>query len=195
MLQSVLFQRAFPLALSFLLLLAAALSLDYILHIAGLAWIGRYLGAAGTLFLLLSFTYSARKRRPGARGPLKLFLRLHCNAGWAGTLMIMVHSGVHFNAVLPWAATLLMLVVTASGHVGQYLLRNFREEVRMKKKQLGIGDAKDEADDSADQRYFWDMVTVRALEQWRHIHMPLVSFLLVLTMMHILTIAFFINWR
>lgn len=193
--QSVLIQRALPLTLSYLLLLAAALSIDYLLHVAGLSWIGRYLGPVGTAFLVFSFVYSARKQKLVTSGTMKFFLRIHCNAGWVGTLMIMVHSGVHFNALIPWAATTLMLVVTASGHVGQYLLRKLREEVRMKKKQLGLADSPETDDFTVDQPYFWDLVTVKTMEQWRTIHMPLVSFLLALTLAHILSIAFFLNWR
>lgn len=193
--RSVLVQRALPLSLSYLLLLVAALVIDYLLHVAGLSWIGRYLGPVGTAFFATSFAYTARKQKVVTSGTMKFFLRLHCNAGWVGTLMIMVHSGIHFNALVPWSATSLMLVVTASGHVGQYLLRKFRDEVKIKKRQLGLPDSPETDDFRTDQQYFWDSLTVRALEKWRSIHMPLVTFLLALTMIHILSIAFFLNWR
>jgi hypothetical protein len=193
--QSVLIQRALPLSISYLLLVVASLSLDYILHAANLAWIGRYLGPLGTAVLIFSFGYSARKQKLVKSGTLKFFLRMHCNAGWVGTLMILVHSGVHFSALLPWAATALMMVVTASGHVGQYLLRKFREEVKLKKKLLGIADSAEPDDYVQDLQHFLDSLTVKALEQWRTIHMPLVSFLLALAVSHILSIAFFLNWR
>jgi hypothetical protein len=190
--QSVLVQRALPLTISYLLLIMAAISLDYILHAAHMAWIGRYLGVAGTAFLVFSFGYSARKKKLIKNGPVKLFLRLHCNAGWVGTLMILVHSGIHFNAFLPWAATAFMMVVTASGHVGQYLLKKVREEVKMKMKMLGVPSV---ADDDVEQHRYWDTLTVRTLEKWRSIHMPLVVFLLGLTLTHILAVSFFMNWR
>lgn len=189
---SVLIQRTLPLSLSYLLLIIAGISLDYLLHVAHLAWIGRYFGVAGTAFLVFSFGYSARKKKLFQNGTLKFFLRLHCNAGWVGTLMILVHSGIHFNAVLPWSATALMMVVTGSGHIGQYLLKKVREEVKMKKKQLGI---EMPADDGLDQQRFWDTLTVKALEKWRTVHMPMVSFLVALSLIHILSIAFFLNWR
>jgi hypothetical protein len=189
---SVLVKRAIPLSFSYLLLITASLALDFILHAAGLDWTGLYLGVAGTVLVAFSFGYSARKKKLIANGPLSVFLRLHCNAGWVGTLMILVHSGIHFNAVLPWFATVLMMVVTASGHIGQYLVRKLREEVKMKKKQLGIEDG--QADGLEQQRY-WDDVTLKAFEQWRHIHMPIVSFLLVLTFIHIVSVTFFLNWR
>lgn len=190
--QSVLIQRALPLVLSYLLLIAAAISLDYILHAVGLAWIGRYLGVSGTVFLASSFGYSARKKKIVKNGTIRFFLRLHCNAGWIGTLMILVHSGIHFNALLPWMATLFMMTVTASGHVGQYLVRKLREEVNMKKKETGIDNDRDE---DIERQCYWDSVTLKALEKWRTIHMPIVSVLLGLTLLHIATILLFMNWR
>jgi len=192
MLNSVLFSRALPLAFSYLLLVAATVSLDFILHSAGLAWVGRYLGVAGTLLVAFSFGYSARKNKLIEHGPLKHFLRFHCNAGWLGTLMILVHSGIHFNALLPWMATGLMMVVTASGHVGQYLVRRIRAEVKQKKQQYGI--AVDRTD-ALEQQQFWNVVTLGAFEKWRFIHMPLVTFLVVLTVLHVASITVFMNWR
>jgi hypothetical protein len=189
--KSVLIQRTLPLSVSYLLLIIAAIALDYLLHVTHLAWIGRYMGVAGTAFLVFSFGYSARKKKLVTNGTLKFFLRLHCNAGWIGTLMILLHSGIHFNAVLPWLATALMLIVTGSGHVGQYLLKKVRDEVKMKMKQLGVS----ATDDSLDQQKYWDTLTVKTLEKWRTVHMPMVSLLMALTLIHILSIAFFWNWN
>ena len=189
--KSVLIQRALPLSVSYLLLIIAAIGLDYLLHVTHLAWIGRYMGFAGTAFLVFSFGYSARKKKLVKSGTLKLFLRLHCNAGWIGTLMILIHSGIHFNALLPWLATAFMLVVTASGHVGQYLLKKVREEVKMKMKQRGIN----VTENDLDQRLYWDTLTVKTLEKWRTMHMPMVSVLMALALIHILSITFFLNWR
>jgi len=189
---SVLIQRTLPLSLSYLLLIIAGISLDYLLHVAHLAWIGRYFGVAGTAFLVFSFGYSARKKKLFQNGTLKFFLRLHCNAGWVGTLMIFVHSGIHFNAILPWIATALMMVVTASGHVGQYLLKKVKDEVKLKMKARGINASVDE---EIEQQHYWDTMTIKTLEHWRKVHMPMVSVLLALTTIHILSIFFFWNWR
>ena len=190
--KSVLVQRTLPLTISYLLLIIAGISLDYLLHIANLVWVGRYLGIVGTIFLASSFSYSARKKKVIKSGALKFFLKLHCNTGWIGTLMIIVHSGIHFNAILPWAATGLMMVVTASGHVGQYLLKKVKEEVKIKMQQLGINGA---VDDELEHQQYWDTLTIKTLELWRKIHMPMVSILLALTTIHILSIFFFWNWR
>jgi len=187
---SLLIRRALPLTVSYLLLVVASIALDYLLHRFRLEEVGRYLGVAGTLFFLFSFIYSARKKKLIPTGPMKRFLQLHCHAGWIATLMILVHSGIHFNAMLPWAATALMMVVTASGHVGQHLVRKFRSEARSRKQQLGIDTP---ADDAADRQLFWDSLTVQTLDRWRTVHMPLVAFLVVLTLGHVVSILFFSN--
>lgn len=189
--KSVLIQKTLPLTVSYLLLIIAAISLDYLFHVAHLSLIGRYMGFVGTTFLVFSFGYSARKKKLVRSGTLKFFLKLHCKAGWIGTLLILLHSGIHFNAVLPWAATALMLVVTGSGHIGQYLLKKVRDEVKMKMKQLGVQDI----DDDLERQQYWDTLTVKTLEKWRSVHMPMVSVLMALTLIHILSITFFLDWR
>jgi hypothetical protein len=187
-----LLRRAFPLAISYLLLISAAIAIDYLLHLLDMMWVGRYFGISGTAFLGSSFVYSMRKKKVITSGAMKLFLRIHCNFGWIGTLMILVHSGVHFNAVLPWAATTLMMIVTASGHVGQYLLRKVREEVRLKKK---LPDHASMNDDELEKHFYWDSLTISAMEEWRSVHMPLVSLLLALTLVHVFSLMFLWNWR
>lgn len=47
MLDSMLIRRALPLLVSFAMLVVPALLFDYLLHIAGLVWVGRYLGGSG----------------------------------------------------------------------------------------------------------------------------------------------------
>lgn len=181
MLDSLLIRRALPLLVSFTVLIVLALLLDYFLHGAGLVWVGRYLGITGTLFLLLSFVYSARKQKIVHTGPVRIFLQIHCRVGWIGTLMLLVHSGVHFNAFLPWAATVLLLIVTGSGHVGQYIYRKAKDEMR-----YGVEDEK---------LLYWDSLTVNALGRWRKVHMPLVSLFLGIALFHILSIFFLWNWK
>lgn len=188
--QSLLIRKALPLTISYLLLIITSMAFDYLLHHFRLGSAGRYFGVAGTLFFLFSFIYSARKKKIIPCGPVKRFLQLHCNAGWIATLLILVHSGIHFNALLPWAATALMMIVTASGHIGQHLIRRFRNEAKLKKQQLGIATP---PDDALDRQLFWDSLTVKALDRWRTVHMPLVTFLTILTLMHVVTILCFSN--
>lgn len=190
--KSILIQRTLPLSISYILLILAALALDNILHFLNLVWVGKYLGIIGTLFLALSFGYSARKQKLIKNGALKFFLKFHCQTGWLGTLMILVHSGVHLNSILPWMATALMMLVTGSGHIGQHLINRLRKEVKEKIKQLGI----DPTDtDELEMEQYWDSITVKALERWRVVHMPMVSIMLAMIAIHIISILIFWNWR
>lgn len=106
--------------------------------------------------------------------------------------MILVHSGIHFNAILPWVATTLMMVVTASGHVGQYLIKKLKEEMKLKMKQLGVNAT---VDDELERQHYWDSLTVKTLDQWRRVHTPMVSILIALSSVHILSILLLWNWR
>ena len=89
-------------------LIASAIGADFLLHTIGLYWIGRYLGIAGSALIAVSFLYSLRKRKVLSWGSPKRWLDFHEFLSWAGALMILVHAGVHFNALLPWTAVVLM---------------------------------------------------------------------------------------
>ena len=89
---------------------AATVAINAALHAAGLAWVGRYLGIPGTLLILLSLTYSLRKRGRIHRGSPRTLLAFHQWAGWAGASLVLVHTGLHFEAILPWVATVAMCI-------------------------------------------------------------------------------------
>ena len=98
--------------------------IDYSLHYFHLDFIGRQLGLIGTLIILISFAYSLTKRKIIHFGPPKILLKLHEYLAWIGSVLLLVHSGIHFNAILPWLATVMLLINVASGLVGKYLLKN-----------------------------------------------------------------------
>ena len=52
-----------PFLASFLVLAVVALLADAVLHLFDAVWIGRYLGIPGTLMIIASTAYSARKRK------------------------------------------------------------------------------------------------------------------------------------
>ena len=85
-----------------------------------------------------------------------------------------------------------MMVVTASGHIGQYLIKKLKEEIKLKMKQHGVNAT---VDDQLELQHYWDSLTVKTLDKWRSVHMPMVSLLIALTTVHILSIFFFWNWR
>ena len=170
------------------LMLLITLFADYLLHRRQLGDIGRYLGYAGTALVLLSFLYSLRKRKIIESGSPKKFLASHEYLSWAGSILILIHAGIHFNAILPWLAILMLLIVVASGLTGKYLLKKATETLKDKRKDmLAAGASKEEAD----KKLFFDSVTVDVMKKWRIVHMPITLLLGILSLLHIITIIMY----
>lgn len=187
-----LFSRtALPFYMSLLALAAAALLVDAALHLLDIVWIGRYLGIPGIVLIIGSFGYSLAKRRiiKGKPAPL---LRVHERMAWAGSLLVLVHAGIHFNAILAWLAVAAMLLNIASGLTGKYLLQRARlrlEAARQKLRDEGITGAE------LDERNYWDSLTFDAVKQWRAVHYPITLAFAVLAIAHILAIFLFWGWK
>jgi hypothetical protein len=64
-----------PFLTYFVVLIAAAILGDLILHHFQMVWVGRYLGIPGTLLILLSLVYSMRKRKLITVGDPRALLR------------------------------------------------------------------------------------------------------------------------
>ena len=173
------------------LLAAATLAGDYALHRLNLVWVGRYLGIPGTLLIIGSLVYSMRKRKYITSGDPKTLLKLHEFCAWLGSLMILIHAGIHFNALLPWLATVAMAVNVVSGMVGKLLLERSRRHVRGQRDHFQLrGLSKPEVE----QAVFWDAVTVDAMKQWRKVHIPIFIVFVVLALGHIFSIFLFWGW-
>jgi len=173
------------------LLAAATLAGDYVLHRFNLVWVGRYLGIPGTLLIALSLLYSLRKRKVIARGNPKHLLTLHEFASWLGSLMVLIHAGVHFNAILPWLATIAMGVNVVSGMVGKLLLDRSRRHLQEQREHFQLrGLSRPEVE----QALFWDAVTIDAMARWRKVHIPIFIIFAVLSLGHIISIFLFWGW-
>jgi hypothetical protein len=185
---SVLTTRALPFATLFLSLIAAALLVDFLLHRLGLPWVGRELGWIGTLLILVSFVYSLRKRRWIRFGAARKWLRLHEVLAWTGALAVLVHAGIHLHALLPWLALLALLVAVASGVTGRTLLIGARRQMAGRQNELrerGLGE------EEIERALFLDSLTVRTMEQWRTIHLPLTLNFAILSLVHVATALLF----
>ena len=192
-LQARLFSReVVPFYLSLLALGAAALLCDAALHLLDAVWVGRWLGIPGTLLILTSLVYSLRKRKRISWGqPVKL-LRWHEGLAWAGSLLVLVHAGIHFNSILGWLAVSAMLINVASGLTGKFLLGRSRtrlEEARRKMREQGLS-----AEELA-QRTYWDSLTFDAVKQWRSVHFPVTLAFAVLALAHIVAVFLFWGWK
>jgi len=181
--RSLLVRQVAPAVFLFLGLLAGALLLDALLHRAGWVALGLWLGPIGTALIALSFVYSLRKRKLIQAGPPRAFLEWHQALGWSGAMLVTVHGGVHFYALLPWAALVAMLIVVASGITGGVLLRRALAVVRERSPEAGD-----------DWRDLLDAATVDTMKRWRAVHMPLNAAFLVLALAHIVSAILLRSW-
>ena len=181
-----------PFAAGLVALLATAAFVDVLLHLVSLVWIGRWLGVPGTLLIASSFAYSLRKRGILKAGRPADLLAQHERLAWVGSLLVLVHAGVHFNAWLPWLAVMAMLINVTSGLVGRVLLARARKHVEARRERLGaagVGPAE------VDRALFWDAVTYDAMKKWRVVHMPITAAFAVLALAHVASVLLLWRWR
>lgn len=184
-------REVLPFVLMFGTLVIAVLFGDWVLHKLKLVWIGRWLGIPGTLLILVSLVYSLRKRKLMTAGHPRTLLAWHEALAWIGSLMVLIHAGVHFEAVLPWLATIAMVVNIASGLVGKFLLDNARRhlaEARAAHQLRGM------ARDELEQALFLDAVTTSMMARWRSVHFPIAAAFAVLALGHIVAVLMFWSW-
>lgn len=184
-------QHILPFTVLLGLLAAGTLAGDYLLHRLNLVWVGRYLGIPGTLLIIGSLVYSLRKRKFITAGNPKTLLALHEIGTWLGSLMVLLHAGVHFNAILPWLATVAMGVNVISGMVGKLLLARSRSHVQAQREQFQLdGLSRPEVE----RAVFWNAVTLDAMTKWRKVHIPIFIVFAVLALGHIISIFLFWGW-
>lgn len=165
-----------------------AIAIDYFLHRFNLVIIGRYLGPVGSILIIISFIYSLRKRKIISYGSPKELLMLHEYLSWIGSILLLVHAGIHFNALLPWLAIFMLLIAVASGLTGKFLLKQAGESLKERKKELlNTGLNMDEVD----KKLFFDSTAVYLMKKWRVVHLPITLLTGVLALLHIITIILF----
>ena len=177
-----------PFLLCFGLMVFFAFLIDYLLHLGNIYWVGKHLGIPGTLLIMGSFVYSAKKRKLIKSGNAKTYLAYHEYMAWAGSVLILVHAGVHYNAHLGWLATYMMMINVFSGLVGKFIIRNARES--MNERRLALA-AKGLSDESIENELFYDSITYGVIKQWRVIHLPIAMVFFILSILHIITIIIF----
>ncbi len=189
---SLLSREVVPFYLSLAVLGGAALALDAVLHLAGVVWIGRYLGIPGVLLILASSGYSMRKRKLIKSGRPADLLRWHERLAWAGSLLVLVHAGIHFNAILAWLAVWAMLINIASGLTGKYLIDRSRlrlDATRARLRAQGLSPA------ALEEQTYWDSLTFDAVKAWRVVHLPITLAFGVLALAHIIATCLFWGWN
>lgn len=189
---SLLSHEVIPFYLSLAALGGAALALDAVLHLANAVWIGRYLGIPGVVLILASSGYSMRKRKLIKSGKPVQLLRWHERLAWTGSLLVLVHAGIHFNAILAWLAVWAMLINVASGLTGKYLLGRSSKRLQATRTRLrGQGlSAK-----TVEEELYWDSLTFDVVKAWRAVHLPITLAFGVLALAHIIAVFLFWGWK
>lgn len=158
------------------------------LHLLNIFWIGRYLGIPGSLLILFSFVYSLRKRQIINTGSPKKLLQLHEYMAWVGSILILVHAGIHYNAHLGWLATYVMIINVASGLTGKFIIKNARESLSERRVELISSGLSVE---EVEKKLFYDTITFGLINKWRVIHLPIALMFFILSFLHIITILIF----
>lgn len=183
--------KIIPSAFVFILLILSAILIDFLFHLSGLVWVGRYLGIVGTFVIITSFIYSLRKRKIIKSGSPKRLLQNHELQGWIGALFILVHGGIHFNAVIPWLALFAMVVVVASGLTGKYLLKQAKERLKDKEAELV---AQNKTIEEIEKELLYSSLLVDTMQKWRKVHMPLTMIFIAFTLIHIIITLLMWRW-
>lgn len=184
-------RRILPFVLIYAALIASAAALHFYMHNSGFKWTLRYLGIAGTALIILSFIYSLRKRKIINFGKAKTLLQFHELLAWTGSLLILLHAGFEFDAVIPRIAVFAMLIVVASGVTGKYFLKQARESLKHKREELK---AKNLSEEDIEKELFGLSLIADKMQLWRNVHIPLTVVFAALALLHIITILLFWRW-
>lgn len=185
-------REVLPFLASFVGMVLLALLIDGVLHRLDLRWLGRWLGIPGTLLIIGSMGYSLRKRKLIRSGQPYRLLRWHEALAWLGSLLVLVHAGVHFNSILGWLAVAAMLINVGSGLTGKFLLDRSRRRIEAARQHLR---ARGLSDDELTDQLYWDSLTFDVVKQWRLVHFPLTLAFSVLALAHIVAIFLFWGWN
>lgn len=186
--KSIILKYVFPFLQWYVLMILSAILIDAFLHQFGWDGVGRYLGYVGTFLIAISFVYSLRKRKYIKAGNPMAFLKIHEYVAWSGSVLILVHAGIHLHAILPWLAVIFMLINVASGLVGKFLLKQSSDGLAVRKKEMMDRGMTSE---EVDRAVFYDAVAIGWMRQWRVIHLPIAFLFGLFSLLHIITVLLF----
>jgi len=167
--------------------IAGAFTLEQVLSLRpdrpfGHTHMGHLAGWVGLGVIVLVFGYSFRKRSAPERRWPKGWLRVHTIAGVVGPVLILVHAGNHFHALVPILAMLALGLVVLSGITGQaihYLILRTLQGRRRELAQQGL------SKDEINARLHAMAAQEKAFRFWQYLHAPVTVTFLVLVLLHI----------
>lgn len=171
------------------LTLGNAILVEQLLDMYGIRGHRLLTGVIGTLLVILSFGYSMRKRKKVFKGGgMKGWLKWHEWLAIAGTVIIFIHTGTHFHAIVPIMTLVFMFTAFVSGLIGRYVYDNVRTEIKLQKEGL----KKEGLSDKEVEDRLTDLATAsEALAKWRDYHMPVIAILGVMVLYHAVSAIYY----
>jgi uncharacterized membrane protein YeaQ/YmgE (transglycosylase-associated protein family) len=170
-------------------LICGALFLERLMDGAGLASYKHMVGVAGSIIVLLSFSYSLRKRKIIlTKGSLNGWRVLHEWLTIVGAFLVFVHGGFNSHALVPIVAGAMMLIAVASGLTGRYLYLKTHDYLLFKRAELKRNGLSEKA---ADEELQSLITTHRIMKNWRSVHVPIVTALVVTVIFHIVSALYY----
>ncbi|MGX2040048.1 hypothetical protein ACWJKU_07915 [Methylocaldum sp. MU1018] len=144
---------------------------------------GHLLGWFGLAVILTVFVYPLKKRYGRKAGWPKGWFRVHQTAGIAGPVLILIHAGPHFHALVPILAMLSMIVVVMSGVIG---LAVHRKAVRLlndeRRELLARGLSREDVEER-----LYDLASgEETFRVWQIVHAPMTVMFLALIAAHVI---------
>jgi len=186
-------KRFFTVLLAAITLLTVGLLIEEFLSIRsgslfGHTQTGHVVGWVGLAVTLTVFVYSVKKRFDRKAGWPRVWFMVHQVAGVFGPLLILVHAGWHFHALVPLLTLIVMGFVVVSGVIGVVVHRKalaLLNNTRKKLASLGLSQA------TVEDRLY-DLVSgEETFRVWQIVHVPMVMLFLALLISHILGALYF----
>jgi hypothetical protein len=152
---------------------------------------GHVAGWIGFAVTLAVFGYSVKKRYGRKKGWPKGWFRIHQVAGVAGPLLILIHSGPHFHALVPLFAMLAMGMVVVSGVVGVAIHRKALSLMKTRRTELlsqGL------SPEDVENRLYALASAEETFRIWQIIHAPMAVIFLALVIIHVVGALYFGGW-
>lgn len=149
---------------------------------------GHIVGWAGLAVTLSVFVYSVKKRHARKSGWPKGWFLVHQVAGTVGPLLIVIHAGPHFHALVPILALFAMGIVTVSGIIGVAVHRKVISQLNTTRKDLL---AQGFSHQDVEERLFDLASDEETFRIWQIIHVPMVMIFLVLVITHVFGALYF----
>jgi len=167
-----------------------AILMESLLDSYGITGHRLFTGIVGTLLVIFSFAYSMRKRKKVfAFGGMKGWLASHEWLAIVGTVIIFIHTGTHFHALVPIITLLFMFTTFISGLIGRYVFNEAKGELKQKRDELKKGGL---SEAEIEERLSTLTIASNALGKWRNVHMPFVSILAVMVIYHSISALYYV---